>query len=640
MSESQMEMSQENQLRLLDVTKFSGHVYRREYNLALRKLIDIIYVAVGKVSFSGSFYEEERDRREAMNKNSEYSDRLLSILTSGVTALISDPKFEIDETNFRNFISLRGALRRIFLASSYQNMQHFHGILGDLSGNLSSIRPKNLTKSFIILTLNTLDKNYLARIEQMQEDVQALVWLSFLDVNNLFLDSEQRNLDSLIEIGKKIRPTAFTMPIEISVAARVWFHCTYWNNPKKHQVKKFINQCLNKTAIAQRYYPSQLKNLDKVSRDKKVLLVVLELWHSKHAMYRCYSKGLEALSNEFRLVALGTEQQTLDENVTMFDEVIRFDANLEFSDVRKAIMKITDLAPDAIFYPSVGMSPVAVQLAQLRLAPVQMMSGGHPASSFSTEMDYFLMEEDFMPSIETVSEKLVKVKSRTFFSWKRLISKEALDEMNKESEKQRSSKIQVVVNSSLQKITPEFIDTCKEIERKSSRNITFSFLIGADLFNRRRLEDILKQKLESPIVYSDLPYDDYLRVIANSDLQLTPFPFGNTNGFCDAMVVGVPTLCLIGESPESLIDSAMSKKMGLPPICRAESREIYIDSAVRLIDEPQERRNIESFIKSVDLDDILFFELGDDFSKLVSHLIEKHHLFKSSSDRIISFEPH
>ena len=152
-----------------------------------------------------------------------------------------------------------------------------------------------------------------------------------------------------------------------------------------------------------------------MSRDKKVLLVVLELWHSKHAMYRCYSKGLEALSNEFRLVALGTEQQTLDENVTMFDEVIRFDANLEFSDVRKAIMKITDLAPDAIFYPSVGMSPVAVQLAQLRLAPVQMMSGGHPASSFSTEMDYFLMEEDFMPSIETVSEKLVKVKSRTFF---------------------------------------------------------------------------------------------------------------------------------------------------------------------------------------------------------------------------------
>ena len=80
MSENQIEMSQENQLRLLDVTKFSGHVYRREYNLALRKLIDIIYVAVGKVSFSGSFYEQERDRIEAVDKNSEYSDRLLSIL--------------------------------------------------------------------------------------------------------------------------------------------------------------------------------------------------------------------------------------------------------------------------------------------------------------------------------------------------------------------------------------------------------------------------------------------------------------------------------------------------------------------------------------------------------------------------------
>ena len=77
MSESQMEMSQENQLRLLDVTKFSGHVYRREYNIALRKLIDIIYVAVGKVSFSGSFYEEERDRREAMNKNSDFYQQMV-----------------------------------------------------------------------------------------------------------------------------------------------------------------------------------------------------------------------------------------------------------------------------------------------------------------------------------------------------------------------------------------------------------------------------------------------------------------------------------------------------------------------------------------------------------------------------------
>ena len=87
-----------------------------------------------------------------------------------------------------------------------------------------------------------------------------------------------------------------------------------------------------------------------------------------------------------------------------------------------------------------------------------------------------------------------------------------------------------------------------------------------------------------------------------------PFPFGNTNGFIDAMICGLPTLCLVGEGLESVIDSAMSRKMSLPERCRAKNQEEYVFSATRLIENDQEEA-IAKNIKETDLEKVLFLTL-------------------------------
>ena len=67
------------------------------------------------------------------------------------------------------------------------------------------------------------------------------------------------------------------------------------------------------------------------------------------------------------------------------------------------------------------MCATSLQLAQFRLAPVQMMTGGHPASSYSKEMDYFVLDSEFIPNPSSVSEKLIAAENGTLGSWRRLI---------------------------------------------------------------------------------------------------------------------------------------------------------------------------------------------------------------------------
>jgi protein O-GlcNAc transferase len=53
---------------------------------------------------------------------------------------------------------------------------------------------------------------------------------------------------------------------------------------------------------------------------------------------------------------------------------------------------------DVLIYPEIGMHPATVRLASLRLAPVQIVSWGHPETSGLPTLDYYLSGADFEPS--------------------------------------------------------------------------------------------------------------------------------------------------------------------------------------------------------------------------------------------------
>src|SRR2546429_306824 len=50
-----------------------------------------------------------------------------------------------------------------------------------------------------------------------------------------------------------------------------------------------------------------------------------------------------------------------------------------------------------VYYPDIGMTPQSILLANLRLAPIQIMSLGHPVSTWGSEIDYFISGADVEP---------------------------------------------------------------------------------------------------------------------------------------------------------------------------------------------------------------------------------------------------
>jgi predicted O-linked N-acetylglucosamine transferase (SPINDLY family) len=68
--------------------------------------------------------------------------------------------------------------------------------------------------------------------------------------------------------------------------------------------------------------------------------------------------------------------------------------------------------PDIIYYPSIGMAIWVIAMASLRLAPIQVMTYGHPATSNSPYIDYGIIEADCCVE-DRFSEKMVTLPPNT-----------------------------------------------------------------------------------------------------------------------------------------------------------------------------------------------------------------------------------
>ncbi len=65
--------------------------------------------------------------------------------------------------------------------------------------------------------------------------------------------------------------------------------------------------------------------------------------------------------------------------------------------LREWIDAIRDARPDVLIYPEVGMDPMTVKLASLRLAPRQAAGWGHPETTGLPTMDFYLSAQGFEP---------------------------------------------------------------------------------------------------------------------------------------------------------------------------------------------------------------------------------------------------
>jgi FkbM family methyltransferase len=97
---------------------------------------------------------------------------------------------------------------------------------------------------------------------------------------------------------------------------------------------------------------------------------------------------------------------------------------------------------------------------------------------------------------------------------------------------------------------------------------------------------------KTAVVHKHQNYDTYERVIADCDMFLNPFPFGNTNGIVDTVWAGLVGVNKTGREVHEHIDEGMFTRLGFPEWMTARTSEEYKQAALRLINNPEERAEL------------------------------------------------
>ena len=363
----------------------------------------------------------------------------------------------------------------------------------------------------------------------------------------------------------------------------------------KHNIKRSINTLLRRKI----QHDWKIRDVNTPLRasaagEKPVMLVVVEWFSANHSVYRVLSKAIRKMRDQFYLIGMGAMNTTDDAGREVFNEFIELDFSGGIQSFLKQVHNTARTRAAQILYmPSVGMFQTTMYLANLRVAPIQITTLGHSASTFAAQMDYFAIDEDFVGDEACFSEKVLALPNDAFPF---IPSVGAPEELAQAPLRANPDIVQIAMAATIMKLNPEFLQTCRLIADNSPTPIHFQFFIGqAQGLMWPQVEHVVRRYLgDFATVNQHQNYATYLERLAQCDLYINPFPFGNMNGIVDMVSVGLIGICKSGREPHEHIDEGLFTRLNMPSWLVTRSNEEYIAAALRLINNHQERLAIRT----------------------------------------------
>ncbi|BET27580.1 glycosyl transferase [Limnobacter thiooxidans] len=375
-----------------------------------------------------------------------------------------------------------------------------------------------------------------------------------------------------------------------ALISNIWMLCSYSTSPRKHDIKKHLNNWFKRVHKARGIQPKPLGSVKHVGNtdNKPVMAVIAETFKSVHAMYRWYAPMIKQLQRDYYLVMVGLKADVDEQSISLFDEFIEVPE--EEMNLQPVLNQCT---PDIAWFMSVGMRAWSISLANLRWAPLQAMSFGHPATSHSTEMDVVFATPNVYGGAGVVSENTLLLNSRVSN-----VAQAHKDLKLPPPAVLNDSTVQIAVPCNAMKINLNFVAALKEIERLASKPVRFMFFPNEYGVGHLSTEQRLRSHFPTALVARRTGYEAYLNLLNQNHLALSPFPFGNATSTIDCMVLGLPVISLIGTEPHSRTDFDILDSLGLADYCVADSVENYVQGVVRYLNEPGLLEELRGMVQS------------------------------------------
>jgi protein O-GlcNAc transferase len=281
---------------------------------------------------------------------------------------------------------------------------------------------------------------------------------------------------------------------------------------------------------------------------------------------------------EVVVISVGAHQDQMAQAFAQAaDQYVTLPTNL--AAIRSAVV---ELGLDVLYYSDVGMDTLTYTLSLSRLAPVQCATWGHPETTGSPVMDYFISSQTLeVPEADQhYSEQLERFEVLNVFYYRPELPP-VRDHASFGLDPQDSN---YLCFQNLFKIHPDFDQILAGILQRDPRAAIIMMeprypAWGASL--RKRWETSIGPRAERIRFLPTLPHADFLSLNALADVSLDPLHFGGGNTTYEALAVGLPVVTLPSAFLRARISQALYRQMDYLDLI-VDSPEAYVDLAVRL----------------------------------------------------------
>ncbi|APB98606.1 hypothetical protein A4F89_04235 [Polynucleobacter asymbioticus] len=335
---------------------------------------------------------------------------------------------------------------------------------------------------------------------------------------------------------------------------------------------------------------------------KPIKLGIVSNHIREHSVWSAITRGwIEYLNrDDFQLFFFYTDA-TIDKETEFAKSIatgfIQCSKNLD-----RGVNAILDAQIDVLLYPEIGMDPMTVKLASLRLAPVQVASWGHPETTGLPTMDYYVSAELLEPDNpeQYYSERLVKLPNLGCYYKKSSVIAESID----------LNGIGIAVDQPLLicpgtpfKYKPQydhvFVDIAKQL--KKCQLIFFTH-------QKYQLTELLKKRIASRFLEAGLNFKDYCvfipwqpktafySLMKRADVFLDTIGFSGFNTAMQAIECDLPIVTREGKFMRGRLASGVLKKIGLSELIAGDEKD-YVNLAIKLVRNQQYNQSIRKHIK-------------------------------------------
>jgi protein O-GlcNAc transferase len=242
---------------------------------------------------------------------------------------------------------------------------------------------------------------------------------------------------------------------------------------------------------------------------------------------------------------------------------------------------------EVLIYPEIGMNSLTAQLANLRLAPVQLATWGHPETTGVPTIDYFLSAEALEPggAGSLYTETLVKLPNLGCHYSRQPVNSASPDLATLGVTADRPL---LLCAGTPYKYAPQhdwlFVELAKRLGRCDL--VFFSF-------RKKFMSSFLEQRLRRAFEASNLNFDDYGKFIPwlrqeefyglmrSADVLLDTIGFSGFNTAMQAVQCLLPIATIEGRFMRGRFASGILQRMGLPELVACTEME-YVSLVMQL----------------------------------------------------------